>query len=101
MCYLKKRHKCKFVPRLLSMIAVIPDQICSVGFSMSSASGSNVSSSAGSTASSGTTSVYTGSSVTPGLIGTMARLLHNVVFLSPGHIITALNKVEILNSLIE
>ncbi|CAH3027837.1 unnamed protein product, partial [Porites evermanni] len=68
---------------------------------MSSASSSNVSSSAGSTASSGTTSVCTGSSVTPGLIGTMARLLHNVVFLSPGHIISALNKAEILNSLID
>lgn len=88
-------------PRVLSMIVVIPDQICSVCYSMSSASNSNVSSSARSTASSGTTSVYTGSSVTPGLIGIMARLLHNLVFLSPGHIITALNKAQILNSLIE
>ena len=101
MCYLKKGHKCKFVRRLLSMIVVIPDQICCVGFSMSSASSSNVSSSAGSTASSGTTSVYTGSSVTTGLIGTMARLLHDLVFLSPGHIISALNKAQILNLLIE
>ena len=69
---------------------------------MSSASASGgVSSSINSVAPSGTSSAVKRSSITPGLIGAMARLVNNLVLLNPGPIIAALNKAEILSSFIE
>ena len=74
----------------------------SLPFSMSSASSSSdVSTSGSSAAPSGSSLGGVGSSVTPGLIGALAKLVHDIVLLAPGHIITALNKAQILSSIIE
>ena len=69
---------------------------------MSSASSSSVVSGAvSSVAPSGSSSVGARSSVTPGLIGALTQLVHSIVLLAPGHIITALNKAQILSTIIE
>ncbi|XP_068721388.1 rotatin-like isoform X1 [Montipora capricornis] len=69
---------------------------------MSSASGStDVGSSEISSAPFGSSLVATGTSVTPGLIGALAKLMHNLALQAPEPIITALNKAQILSSIID
>ena len=75
---------------------------CFFFYSMSSASSSSdVSSTGSSVAPSGASSVSVRSSVTPGLVGATARLMNNLVLLAPGNVIAALNKAQILSSIIK
>ena len=78
------------------------DLAISFAFSMSSASSStDVGSLVTSSSSFLSSLIGVGSSVTPGLIGALAKLMHNIVLLAPERIIAALNKAEILNSVVE